>query len=451
MPTQRVNKSGATNSRRPTKLTDYFLRKTADAAASTRSPSPLSSLSSSPAPGPDRGPGKKDVLAAPAPLSTTRKSSRLSSLKSGDIAISSRPATRSSAFAKPVGKSSTASVSSIPVGTSNLKPNSKPQNEPRATRYRTRQADSNGASSSKRQLPPLTKPRSVSLQVSPAKPPAKRKKPSSCDSDIEGSDDVVHVPRVTLPTPSVMKENFPPAEDDRPSLSPASKKLKLGPARSVLFAPSSLSEEHELTLPPSVKRLPEVEESVRRWRASSISFPVPPPSEIEMEDASAQGDIDDEPMEDAFVLSNRSQPYLESNSRILPTPSPELPTEALSKLMSSAPSSLTPLGTTPVHQSPATPPPSSPLRKSSLSYRPLSPPPSDIPEEPMADAIDDDDDFIARLKAEVKKELAAELPDSDGVSVPADLSDDSSSEDDLCWSPAPTKASTFVPSSTFSP
>lgn len=69
----------------------------------------------------------------------------------------------------------------------------------------------------------------------------------------------------------------------------------------------------------------------------------------------------------------------------------------------------------------------------------------------MADAIDDDDDFIARLKAEVKKELAAELPDSDGVSVPADLSDDSSSEDDLCWSPAPTKASTFVPSFTFSP
>ena len=69
-----------------------------------------------------------------------------------------------------------------------------------------------------------------------------------------------------------MKEILPPAQDNRPSLSPALKKLKLGPTHSVTYVPSSLSEEHELTLPPSVKRLPEIRENVQRWRAASISF-----------------------------------------------------------------------------------------------------------------------------------------------------------------------------------
>lgn len=248
-----------------------------------------------------------------------------------------------------------------------------------------------------------------------------------------------------------MKENLPPVQDDRPSLSPASKRLKLGPTCSAVYAPSSLSEEHELTLPPSVKRLPEVRENVRRWRATSISFPPPPLPDVEMEDVSVQGDIDDEPMEDDPIPSSQSQPYLESISRILPTPSPELPAETLSKFVSLTSSSLTPLETTPAHQSPTTPPPpSSPPRKSSVSYRPLSPPPSDFPEEPMADVVEDHDDFIARMKAEVAAEVALNLPDSDGLSVPGDLSDDSSSEEELRWSPAPTKASTTTPIPTFS-
>jgi hypothetical protein len=272
----------------------------------------------------------------------------------------------------------------------------------------------------------------------------KRKKPPSCNSDVEELDDVVYVPRVTLPSPSAIKENLPPTQNDWPSLSPASKKLKLGPTCSVIYAPSSLSEEHELTLPPSVKRLPEVRENVQRWRASSISFPPPPPPDIEMEDASAQGDADDEPMDDDFVPSSQSQPYLESISCTLPTPSPEMPVETLAAVMSPAPSSLTPLGSTPAHQSPvASPPPSSPLRKSSISYRPLSPPPSDLPEESMIDAIEDDDDVIARLKAEVAEELALDQPDSDGLSLP-DISDDSSSEEELHLSPVTRKASTCV-------
>jgi hypothetical protein len=451
MPPQRVNKAGAKNSRQPKKLTDYFLRKTADAATSTRSSSPLSSLSSSPAPVSDRVSSKKDVLAAPATTSTIRKSSRLSVLKSGDTAIYSVPSVHTSATNKSVG---TTSVSSISVGAPSLKPGSKPQNGPRGTRYRTRQANSNDASSSKRQPPPSTKSRHISLQVSPSKPSAKRKKPSSCNSDVEESDDVANVPRVALSNPSVMKENFPPAHGDRLSLSPASKKLKVGPTCSVLVAPSSLSEEHELTPPSSAKRLPEVEESVRRWRASSISFPVLSPPDIEMKDVYAQDDIDDKPMEEDFVPSSQSQPNLESNYRILPTPSPELPTENLSKFVSPASSSLTPLETTPARQSPATPPPpSSPLRKSSVSYRPLSPPPSDFPEEPMTDTIEDDDGFIARLKAQVNAQVATDLalplptPDSDGISVPEDLSDDSSSEEELRWSSAATKASTCAQTS----
>lgn len=242
----------------------------------------------------------------------------------------------------------------------------------------------------------------------------------------------------------MVKENLPPVQDDRPSLSPATKKLKLGPTCSVVYAPSSLSEEHELTLPPSARRLPEVRENVQRWRASSISFPLQPPPDVEMEDVSAHGDVDYEPMDDDFVPSSQSQSYLESASCILPTPSPELPVETLAAVMSPAPSSLTPLGSTPAHQSPVTlPPPSSPLRKPNASYRPLSPPPSDIPEEPMVDATQDDGDVIARLKAEVDAELALNPPHSDGLSSP-DMSDDSSSEEELYWSPHPRKASTCV-------
>jgi len=240
-----------------------------------------------------------------------------------------------------------------------------------------------------------------------------------------------------------MKENLRPAQNDRSSLSPASKRLKLGPTCPVVYAPSSLSEEHELTLPPSVKRLPDVKENVQRWRASRISFPLPPPPDVEMEDISAQDTLDDEPMDDDFVPSSQSQPYLESVSCTLPTPSPELPVEALTTVVSPAPSSLTPLESTPAHQSPLTsPPPSSPPRKSSVSYRPLSPPPSDLPEEPMPDAGEDDDDFIERLKAEVAAQFVLP-PDSDGMSLP-DTSDDSSSEEELRWSPAPRKASTCV-------
>jgi len=317
-----------------------------------------------------------------------------------------------------------------------------PANEPRVTRYRTRQMDSDGASSSKRPPAPSTRPRPVSLQISLARPATKRKKPSSHDSDVEESDDVVYVPRVTLPNPSMMKENLPPVQDDRPPLSPASKRLKLGPACSVVYAPSSLSEEHELTLPPFAKHLPEVRENVQRWRASSISFPLPPPPDVEMEDVSAQGDVDDELMEDDFVPSSQSQPYLESVPCTLPTPSPELPVETLAAV-TSAPSSLTHSGTTPVDQSPIpSPPPSSPPRKSSVSYRPLSPPPSDFPEEPAADAIKDDEDVIARLKAEVAEELALG-PDSDGI-YQSEISDESSSEEEFRWSPGPSKLSTYV-------
>ena len=242
-----------------------------------------------------------------------------------------------------------------------------------------------------------------------------------------------------------MKENLPPAQVDRPSLSPASKKRKLGPTCSVVYAPSSLSEEHELTPPPSVKRLPEVRKNVQRWRTSSISFPFPPPADVEMEDAPAQGGIDDEPMDDDFVPSSQSQPYLESVSSILPTPSPEMPVETLVTVVSSRLSSLTPLGTSPAHQSPVTPPPlSSPPRKSSVSYRPLSPPPSDFPEEPMVDDNEDDDDVIARLKAEVAEEFALIQPDSDGFSIGDTMSDESSGEEELHWSPGPTKAFTYV-------
>lgn len=240
-----------------------------------------------------------------------------------------------------------------------------------------------------------------------------------------------------------MKENLPPVQDNRPSLSPPTKKLKLGPTCSAVYVPSSLSEEHELTLPPSVKFLPEVRESVQRWRASSLSFTLPPPPDVEMEDVSVQGDVDDELMDDDFVPSSQSQPYLDSVSCTLPTPSPKLPVETLSVVMSSEPSSLTPLGTTPAHQSPVTPP-SSPPRKSSVSYRPLSPPPSDFLEEPMSDAIEDDDDVIARLKAEVAAELALEQPDSDRLSMADTVNDDSSSEEELHWSPGPMKASTCV-------
>ena len=265
---------------------------------------------------------------------------------------------------------------------------------------------------------------------------------SSRDSDVEEPHGVVYVPRAIFPSPPVMKENLPPAEDDRPSLSPASKKLKLDPTRSVLFAPSSLSEEHELARPSFVKQLPEVRENVQRWRASSTSFPLLPLSDIEMEDVPAQGDVDDEPMDDYFVPSSQSQPYLESVSFILPTPSPELPAETLTAVMSPAPSSLTPLGSTPARHSPATSPPlSSPPRKSSVSYRPLSPPPSDFPEEPMADTIEDDDDVIDRLKAEVAAELALDPEESDRLSVP-DMSDDSSSEEEVRLFPR--KASTCV-------
>lgn len=266
---------------------------------------------------------------------------------------------------------------------------------------------------------------------------------SSRDSDVEEPHGVVYVPRAIFPSPPVMKENLPPEEDDRPSLSPASKKLKLDSTRSVLFAPSSLSEEHELARPSFVKQLPEVRENVQRWRASSTSFPLLPLSDIEMEGVSAQGDVDDEPMDDYFVPSSQSQPYLESVSFILPTPSPELPAETLTAVMSPAPSSLTPLGSTPTLHSPATSPPlSSPPRKSSVSYRPLSPPPSDLPEEPMADIIEeDDDDVIDRLKAEVAAELALDPEESDRFSVP-EVSDDSSSEEEVRLSPR--KASTCV-------
>lgn len=451
MPPQSVAKSRRVNSRRPAKLTDYFSRKTTSAAASTRPSSPLSSLSSSPTLVTDRRPVKNDELTAPAMLSTTRKSSRLSALKSGDTPISSGPSTRTSASTKSVLKSSTASPFSVSVGAPSLKHDHTPRNEPQITRYRTRQTGSSGASSIRRQPAPSTKSRSISLQVSPAKPTAKRKEPPSCNSDAGESDDVVYVPRVTLSDPSVMKENLPPTQDDRLLFPPALKKLKLDPTCSAVYAPSSLSEEHELTLPPSLKPLPEVRENVQRWRASSISCPPLPPPDVEMEDAPVQGDVDDEFMEDDFVPSSQSQPYLDSVSHILPTPSPELRVEALSKVMSLVSSPLTSLETTPDHQSPLTPPPpSSPPRKSSTNYRPLSPPPSDLPEELTVDTVEDDVDVIARLKAEVAAELALDLPDSDGPSVPGDLSDDSSSDEELRWSPALTKTSTCVRASPIS-
>ena len=331
------------------------------------------------------------------------------------------------------------------MGSSDPKADPKAFDEPRAVRYRTRRADSPVAPFSK-PPPPLTKSRSISLQVSPAKPPAKRKKPSGYNSDDAEPEGVVYVPRMTPFSPSVMKENLPPAQAHRPSLSPASKKRKLGPTCSVLFAPSSLSEEHELTPPPSVKQLPEVRENVQQWRTSSISSPLLPPPDVEMEDVSAQGAVDDEPMDDDFITSSRSQPYLESLSSILPTPSPEMPVEALATVMSSRLSSLTPLETSPVHQTPVTPPPpSSPPRKSSVSYHPLSPPPSDFPEEHMTDVNDDDDDdVIARLKAEVAAEFALNQPDSDGFSMADTMSDDSSGEEELHWSPGSVKASTYV-------
>ena len=228
-----------------------------------------------------------------------------------------------------------------------------------------------------------------------------------------------------------MKENLPPAKKDRPSTSPASKKLKLGPTCSAVYAPSSLSEEHELTLPPSVKRLPEVRENVQRWRASSMSFPLLPPTDVEMEDVSTQGDVEDEPMDDDFVPSSQSQPYLETVPCTLPTPSPELPVETLATIASPAPSPLTPLESTPACHSPViSPPPSSPPRKSSISYHPLSPPPSDLPEEPVADAVEDDDEVIARLKAEVAAEFASSQTDLGGPSSP-EMSDESSSEEEL--------------------
>ena len=66
----------------------------------------------------------------------------------------------------------------------------------------------------------------------------------------------------------------------------------------------------------------------------------------------------------------------------------------------------------------------------------------------MVDAIEDDDDVIARLKAEVAEELALDQPDSDGLSLP-DISDDSSSEEELRLSPVTRKASTCVLSSPF--
>jgi len=446
MVSKRTAKTVTTVPRKQTKkLTDYFLRKSTDATTSTRSSSPLSSLSSSPAPVSDRGSAKNQIPAVPATLSTVRKSSRLSALKSSETTISSGSSTRVSASSKSVGRGSTASVTSISVGSSRLKPHSQSLNEPRVTRYRTRQTDSGGASSTKRPPTPSTRPRSISLQVSPAKPATKRKKPPSHNSDVEESGDVVYVPRVILSSPSMMKENLPPPQDNRPSLSPASKKLKVGPACSVAYVPSSLSEEHELTLPPAAKQLPEIRENVQRWRASSISVPLPPFLDVEMEDVSAQGDVDDELVDDDFVPSSQSQPYMESVSCTLPTPSPELLVETLATVMSPAPSSLTPLGTTPAHQSPVpSPPPSSPPRKSSVSYRPLSPPPSDFPEEPMADAAEDGDDIIARLKAEVAAELALNQPDSDRFSVADTMSDDSSSEEELRWSPVSRKASTCV-------
>ena len=442
MPSQSVSRARGTNSRRPKKLTDYFLRKTTDATTLTRSSSPLSSLSSSPAPVTDRGSFRKDEPAVPNTLSTTRKSSRLSTMKNGDFDISLGPSDGTSASTKSVSKSSTASLPSVSAGASSLKHHCKPLNEPRTTRYRTRQTGSDGASSSRRQQAPSTKPRSISLQVSPAKPSTKRKKPPSCDSGAEESDDGIYIPLVTLSSPSVMKENLPPTQDDRPLISPALKKLRIDRTCSVVYAPSSLSEEHELTLPPSVKQLPEVRENVQRWRSSSISFPPPPSPDVEMEDASVQGYVNDESMEDDFVPSSQSQPCLESISRLLPTPSPELPVETLSKTLLLTSSPLTSLGTTPAHRSPLTP--SLPPCRSNVHYRPLSPPPSDFPEETMPDTVEDDDDVIARLKAEVAAELVLDPPDSDGPSVPGDLSDDSSSEDELGWSPALTKASTFV-------
>ena len=66
----------------------------------------------------------------------------------------------------------------------------------------------------------------------------------------------------------------------------------------------------------------------------------------------------------------------------------------------------------------------------------------------MVDAIEDDDDVIARLKAEVAEELALDQPDSDGLSLP-DISDDSSSEEELHLSPVTRKASTCVLSPPF--
>jgi hypothetical protein len=82
---------------------------------------------------------------------------------------------------------------------------------------------------------------------------------------------------------------------------------------------------------------------------------------------------------------------------------------------------------------------------SNARYHPLPPSPSNIPEEPMVDTVEDDDGIIARLKAEVAAELALDHPDSDKPLVPGDLSDDlASSDEELCWSPTFTEASTCV-------
>lgn len=61
----------------------------------------------------------------------------------------------------------------------------------------------------------------------------------------------------------------------------------------------------------------------------------------------------------------------------------------------------------------------------------------------MADAVEDDDDVIERIKAEAAAELASSQTDPDGPRSP-DMSDDSSSEEELRWSLGPRKASTCV-------
>jgi len=255
--------------------------------------------------------------------------------------------TWTSASSKSFSKGSTTSISLISVCSLSRKPEHTPSNEPRVTRYRTRQTDSNSISLSK---PPLANFRSASLQVAPAKPTMKQKKPPSHDSDVEEPEGVVYVPQTNFTGPPVMKENLRP---DRSSLSPASKKLKLDPQFSIVYALSSLSEEHELTLPPSVEAA-----SGGQGKHSTM--------------ACLQ-----------HIVPSPENP----SSCTLPTPNPGLPAEALNAIMSPAPSSLTPLGSTPAHQSPVpSPPPSSPPHKLSVSYCPLSLPPSDLPEEPMADA-----------------------------------------------------------------